>query len=290
MENFRQAAIIGLGLMGGSTAKNLKTHTSITVYGHDRKEKTIADAIDQGAIDGRLTKAHLASCDLVVVALYPKDAVDFIIDHLNFIQKGAVVIDLCGIKRFLHDQLWQPCQQRGIHYLGAHPMAGRETSGFAHSMESLYDEASMILTPDPDLPKVVLDRVRNLCRQMGFRQIVETTPEHHDDIIAYTSQLAHVLSSAYIQNPAAGQFNGFTGGSFQDLTRVSRLNETMWGELFLRNKDMLTKHLGYLIGKLESYKQSLEQEDTATLFQLMERGTTIKNRLLQEEKGELLEE
>lgn len=161
-------------------------------------------------------------------------------------------------------------------------MAGRETSGFDNALDSLYDNASVILTPDADAAPAAVEALRCLFKKLGFGQIVQTDPEKHDQMIAYTSQLAHVLSSAYIQNPLSTAYSGFTGGSFQDLTRVARLNCDMWGELFDRNRDLLCQQLDVLMELLGAYRDALKRQDEAALRFLMERGTRIKNQLLKE--------
>lgn len=280
---FHVAGVAGVGLIGGSMALALGEHTSLTVIGWDNNQETLAAALACGAIDE--AQGDISRCDLLFVALYPGAAVEFVQSHAQALQPGTVVVDLCGIKRFLCGELGEFCRQRGLCYVGAHPMAGRETSGFSSAAARIYQGASVILTPDDTTDQDALAGVEALLYQVGFGRVMRTTPQRHDEMIAYTSQLAHVLSSAYIQNPLAAAFEGFsafTGGSFQDLTRVSRLNCDMWGELFLRNRDMLCGQLDLLIEKLIDYKKAIRAEDTDTLRQLMERGTAVKEQLLSE--------
>lgn len=284
MKNFHIIGIVGLGLIGGSLALALKANTQAVVYGFDRDASVLESALHRGAIDR--ADGPLSDCDAVFVALYPQAAVQFILSHLkgepsdNQFRRQSLVVDLCGVKRMMDSALADACRTRHIHYIGAHPMAGREVSGFDNASPSLYEGASLILTPDDRTDPIILKALEELMRTIGFGAIVHTSPEHHDRMIAYTSQLAHILSSSYIQNPLAEDFTGFTGGSFQDLTRVSRLSSDMWGELFLSNRDLLMEQMDILIDNLEHYKQALAEQDAAALWRLMESGTNIKNKLL----------
>ena len=279
-QQLNTAGIVGVGLIGGSMAMALKAHTSMTVLGWDTDPQSLRAATEAGAIDS--FQGRLEDCDLVILALYPKATVDFVQEHIHQLRPGALVVDLCGIKRYVCGELSPFCRDHGVLFVGAHPMAGRETSGFSSARPGLYDGASIILTPDPWSDPAALDLAEELFLSLGFGRVVRTTPEKHDEMIAYTSQLAHILSSSYIQNPLATQFSGFTGGSFQDLTRVSRLNCQMWGELFDRNQDMLCNQLDLLIEKLIDYKKALRGHDRPELERLMETGTAIKNQLLHE--------
>ena len=274
------AGIVGVGLIGGTMAMAIKDHTPLTVFGWDRDPETLKAALAEGAIDS--AQGRLEDCDILLIALYPKDTVDFVKEHAQQIRPGTLLIDLCGIKRYLCQELSPFCKERGIRYVGGHPMSGRETSGFASAKREMYRGASIVLTPDGYTDPQAVDQAEEFFLSLGFGRVVRTTPEKHDEIIAYTSQLAHVLSSSYIQNPLACQFSGFTGGSFQDLTRVSRLNCQMWGELFDRNQDMLCNQLDLLIEKLIDYKKALRGHDHEELNRLMEHGTAIKNQLLHE--------
>lgn len=274
---FHTAGIVGLGLIGGSLALALKKNTAVRVAGFDRDARALSLARERGAIEGQ---GDARECDILFIALYPKAAVDWVRESLPALRPGALVVDLCGIKRYPCGALGPLCRENGLHYIGAHPMAGRECSGFDNALPTLFEGASLILTPDESFPPDLLRDLEGLMRQAGFAQFVHTSPEKHDEMIAYTSQLAHVLSSAYIQNPLAEEYSGFTGGSFQDLTRVSRLNPQMWGELFERNSDYLCDQLDALIQNLCDYKQALQQRDSARLFALMQRGTQIKETLL----------
>lgn len=276
---FDTIGIVGLGLIGGSLAMTLKRRTKAVVYGFDRDEITLKKALNTGAIDG--ANKPLSECDILFVALYPHAAEEFVSAHIQELSPGTIVSDLCGVKRKIAASAEPICHAAGVHYIGAHPMAGRELSGFDNAKDTLFEGASVILTPKDDADPEIVQALGAFFVQAGFGRVVRTTPEHHDRMIAYTSQLAHVLSSAYIQNPLAQDYSGFTGGSFQDLTRVARLSADMWGELFFQNSDELIMQLDVLIDKLKDYRRALLQQDQDSLWSLMEQGTRIKNCLLQ---------
>ncbi len=274
--------VIGLGLIGGSFAKAIKQNTSHIVAGIDISEDAVLQALTEGAIDKRLDDAALARCDLLFAALYPAAAITEVTARLPLLKKGCIVTDLCGVKRAVCDALDAPCRDAGLVFVGGHPMAGREFSGFAHSLPTLFSGASFILTPtrpDDAAQAQAVTTLKTLAREMGFRQTVVTTPAHHDGVIAFTSQLAHVLSNAYVKSPRATEHDGYSAGSFKDLTRVAKLNETMWSELFLHNADCLTDELSLLIDNLTAYRSALAAHDGDTLTRLLRAGREIKEGL-----------
>lgn len=268
--------VVGLGLIGGSIAKAISKNTEHTVLGLDRDREVVLRAKLTEAIDGELTEAELRDCDLVIIALYPHATIDFVREHAEEFKPGAIVTDCCGIKREVCEGIRPIAAAHPFTYVGAHPMAGAEFSGFDYSKESLFERAAMILTPDSSVGIEVMDTLKKLFLALGFRSITIATPEEHDRMIAYTSQLAHVLSSAYIKSEAAEKHRGFSAGSFKDMTRVARLNEQMWTELFLENRDNLLSEVRGLIQNLQSYADALESRDEAALFALLKEGRERK--------------
>lgn len=268
--------IVGLGLIGGSMAKSLKSRTSHTVYGIDLDQETMRLAQLCGAIDGPLSEAELSVCDLIMIAVRPQAAADWVREHASAIGGQTVVVDLCGVKRTVVEQIAPLARQYGFTYVGGHPMAGRERGGFTSSTEELYVGASMILTPDEGTDKVLLDMLRTFFLDAGFAKLTLSQPEEHDRIIAFTSQLAHVVSSAYVKSPEAQRRRGFSAGSFRDMTRVARLDEDMWTELFLADADFLTEELAILIGHLEEYREALEARDAQRIHDLLKEGRELK--------------
>ncbi len=268
--------IIGLGLIGGSLAKALRQNTDNTVWGYDSKDSVMLRAQVVKAIDGELSREKLGQCDLVIVALYPADTVKYITTFKDEIKKGSIVIDCCGVKECVCTPLYDLAKQNGFTFIGAHPMAGIEFSGFEYSENSLFDDASMIMVPGVCADIEQLHMLKSLFKQIGFAHIQISTPEEHDKIIACTSQLAHVVSSAYVKSPTASQYRGFSAGSFKDMTRVARLNETMWTELFMDNRENLIYEIDSLIQRLSEYSDALKNSDKDTLFDLLKEGKETK--------------
>ena len=271
--------IVGLGLIGGSLARSIKVHTDFEVLGMDINSQTMLQANLLGAIDGTLTEDNLARCDVVLVALYPAAIVTWITEHQDAFRPGAWVIDCGGVKEAVCTPLNALAQGKPWHYCGGHPMAGREFSGFRYAKDDLFDRASMILTPPRDAGPAVRTWLKDFFLTIGFRRVQFTTPREHDEMIAYTSQLAHVVSSAYVKCPLAQKHRGFSAGSFADMTRVAKLNEDMWTELFFDNRDALLPEINGLIDRLAAYRDALAAEDHQAMKQLLREGREIKEAL-----------
>jgi prephenate dehydrogenase len=271
-----KVGIVGLGLIGGSMAKSTKARTAHTVYGGDLDPETMTMARMCGAIDAALTDENLPQCDLILVAIRPGAAIQWVRDHADKIAKSAILVDLCGVKRVVVEAITPIAQQYGFAYIGGHPMAGTERGGFTSSTDSLYVGASMILTPDKRTDMQLLETLKAFFLDIGFANLTFSDPEEHDRIIAYTSQLAHIASSAYIKSPESQRRRGFSAGSFRDMTRVARLDEDMWTELFLDDADYLTRELDVLIQNLQDYAQALRAKDVDKLRALLKEGREMK--------------
>lgn len=271
-----KVGIVGLGLMGGSMAKSIKNRTGHTVYGIDLDQETMMLARMCGAIDAPLDGETLPRCDLVLVAIRPQAAVDWVREHASQIARSAILVDLCGVKRVVVEQIAPIAEEHGFAYIGGHPMAGRERGGFTASTDDLYVGASMILTPDKRTDMKLLETLQAFFLDVGFAKLTFSQPEEHDRIIAFTSQLAHIVSSAYVKSPEAQRRRGFSAGSFKDMTRVARLDEDMWTELFLDDADFLTHELAVLIGHLEEYQSALRDRDAQRLHDLLKEGRELK--------------
>lgn len=271
--------IAGLGLIGGSFAKAFKRHTKHTVYGYDIDTTTAEFALAHGAIDKIATEEDLPSADLTVICLYPEACVDFIKRNLGKFKETGVVMDACGIKRALYEGIGDIVNRSGgPRFVGAHPMAGREHSGFDYSGEELYEGASLIVTPenaDADAVKFVCDTAK----EIGFGSCKITDVKTHDLMIAYTSQLAHVLACSYISDPLAENHRGFSAGSFRDVTRVAYINDEMWSELFLENAEPLSKEIGVLINNLQRFKDSIDRGDKEQLRAMMRKAKAVKEQV-----------
>lgn len=268
--------IVGLGLIGGSMAKSIKVRTAHTVWGIDLDAETMTLARLSGAIDGALTPENLPLCNLVLVAIRPAAAVQWVKSNAAQIGKNAILVDLCGVKRSVCAAITPIAEEYGFAYIGGHPMAGRERGGFVNSGEALFSGASMILTPNAHTDMRMLETMKAFFTDIGFAGLTFSTPEEHDRIIAYTSQLAHIVSSAYVKSPEAQRRRGFSAGSFRDMTRVAHLDEAMWTELFLDDADYLDEQLNILIEHLNEYRDALEQKDAARLQALLQDGREKK--------------
>ncbi len=271
-----QIGIVGLGLIGGSMAKSIKSRTAHTVFGADLNRETMTLARMCGAIDAPLTEETLPKCDLVLVALCPAATIQWVREHAPQIAKTTIVVDLCGVKRVVVEALGPIAGQYGFAYIGGHPMAGRERGGFTAATDDLYVGASMILTPDHRTDMQLLETLKAFFLDLGFAGLTFSDPEEHDRIIAFTSQLAHIVSSAYVKSPEAQRRRGFSAGSFQDMTRVARLDEAMWSELFLDDADYLTDELSELVGHLSEYLDALKARDRDRLQALLRDGREKK--------------
>lgn len=272
-------AIVGLGLIGGSIAKAIKYNTDNTVYGYDIDRGVLLKAKLLGAVDEELTSDILPTCDMVILGLYPNDTLEFVRTHADKIKKGAIVMDSCGVKRVVCEPHWKVASENGFTFIGAHPMAGLHFSGFEYSDVGMFSEASMIIIPSKDVKIEDLEAVKSLYLKLGFTNIQISTPEKHDKIIAYTSQLAHVVSNAYVKSPEAEVHKGFSAGSYKDLTRVAKLNETMWTELFLENEDNLINEVDGIIANLQKYSKALKEHDAVTLKALLKEGRERKEKI-----------
>lgn len=273
-----KAAIVGMGLIGGSFAKAFKEKTDFTVYGENRSREVLEKAMAAGAIDDVLDDEKLSQCDLVVVALYPKRLIEWLESHAKAIAKNAVIIDTCGVKQAVCAPCCEIAKKHGFTFIGAHPMAGVEHSGFDYSRGDMFEGASMILVPEKDTPEQKTKWLEDISRSLGFGKIVITTPEEHDRMIAFTSQLAHVVSSAYVQSPCALNHKGFSAGSYRDMTRVATLNEDMWTELFLDNSQTLSDQIDELVDMLKRYSEAIRSHNAPVLKEMLRNGRLIKEK------------
>ncbi len=274
-------AVIGMGLIGGSFCKTLKKNTKHTVFGFDKDDSVVKKAFSEGAIDKIIAPEELQECDMSVVCLHPEQTIDFILENLDNFKSGTIVFDVCGVKKSISDAVEAELLKKGVHFVGAHPMAGREFSGYDYSLDSMFDNASFIIAKTEFTNVTALEAVKTVAEEMKFKRIVISTPEQHDSIIAFTSQLAHIVSNAYIKSPTLQNRSGYSAGSFLDMTRVAKLNEDMWTSLFMMNKDPLVYEIDTIIENLEKYRDALQNSDSATLKTLLREGRIIKENSLE---------
>ena len=270
--------IIGLGLIGGSLAKSIKQHSSHTVWGYDIDSNVITKALMCGAMDDELNDERLAQCGIVLVALYPERCVRYISENADKFAPNTLVVDCAGVKRSVYGPVSEVAKGRSWTYIGGHPMAGKERNGFDVSDAHLFRGASYILVPC-GAPQEAVDTVRQLAFSMGFGSVTLANPAHHDRMIAYTSQLPHVLACAYVLSPSCEQHVGFSAGSYHDVSRVARINEVMWTELFLENREPLLAELDLLLDNLKDFRDAIHREDGDTLRRIMKQSRLTKEKL-----------
>lgn len=272
-----KVGVVGLGLIGASFAKAYKENDAeAVVYGWNRTETVSEMAKMQGVIDDYLTDDNLEQCDLVILSLYPAATLKWMQDHKNHFNKDGLVIDACGTKRVVCEEAFKIAKEAGFTFVGCHPMAGTKFSGMSYSRGDMYKGAPMVVVPPVFDDIELLQRVKDLLAPCNFGSFHIATAEEHDKMIAFTSQMAHLVSNAYIKSPSSRNHKGFSAGSYKDMTRVAWLNPTMWTQLFLENKDNLIFEIDNLIGELAKYKDALERDDFDYLRDLLDEGRRIK--------------
>lgn len=267
--------ICGLGLIGGSMAKAYK-EAGHTVLGYDISDATLGYCSLAGITDGVLTPETIPSCDLIFVALYPVESIKYLESIADHIPSSAVVIDLCGTKAKICECGFVLAERYGFTFVGGHPMAGTQYSGIKYAKATLFKNAPMVLVPPTFDDIEFLDRIKKLLAPAGFGRFSVTTAEEHDRMIAFTSQLAHVVSNAYVKTPTAQNHKGFSAGSYKDMTRVAWLNENMWTELFIENREPLLYELDHIIESLSEYRDAIAAEDSDSLRSLLRDGRIAK--------------
>ena len=267
--------ILGLGLIGGSLARAyaLAGHT---VYAAEKDETMLAFAQLAGAVDVPLTPENLRECQLVLLAIYPEGSAAWLAENARHISRSALVMDCCGVKQQICEKCFPLAEEFGFTFIGGHPMAGTQFSGFKHSRADLFQGAPMVLVPPKFDDMDLLDRAKNALAPCGFGSFSVTTARDHDRMIAFTSQMPHIISNAFIKSPTALEHKGFSAGSYRDLTRVAWLNPGMWAELFLENREFVLSELDTLITALTAYRTAVAESDSDTLITLLEEGKRRK--------------
>ena len=267
--------ILGLGLIGGSLARAYAKEGH-RVYVWDRDSSILDFAKLAGVAHGTLDETTIPSCDLILLAIYADGSVCWLEENAMYIAKSTLVIDCCGVKKTVCQRCFPLAERCGFTFIGGHPMAGSHNSGFKYSRSNLFQGAPMVLVPprfdDPEL----LQWAENLLAPCRFGSFSVTTAEEHDKMIAFTSQMPHIISNGYIKSPTAMQHKGFSAGSYKDLTRVAWLNPQMWAELFLSNKENVLYELDTFITALEKYKKALVEENASELIALLDEGRKLK--------------
>ena len=267
--------ILGLGLIGGSLARAYAM-AGHTVYVHNRNQDMLAFAQLAGAVDAPLTDENIGSCDLILLAIYPEGSARWLEEKAHLVNPNALVMDCCGVKQLICGRCFPLAERYGFTFMGGHPMAGTQFSGFKYSRANLFQGQPMVLVPPRFDDMDLLDRAKQALAPCGFGSFSVTTAEEHDRMIAFTSQMPHILSNAFIKSPTAASHRGFSAGSYKDLTRVAWLNPQMWAELFMENKQFVLSELNTYIASLQQYQAAIEADDMDTLVQLLEEGKRRK--------------
>ena len=275
----RLIVVAGLGLLGGSMAKALKRYTDCTVYGWNRTRSVTETALAQGAIDGVAGDEDLARCDLLIPALYPEATIEFLRRAIPLMKRGAQVVDLVGVKQRLVEEITPIALERGVRFTGGHPMAGLARAGYERSFPDLFQGASMILVPTESTGPRDLEDLESLFAQVGFRRVRVCDARTHDRMIAHTSQLAHLVSNSYVKSPVSPDYVGFSGGSYKDMTRVACLDERVWKELFLLNREALLPEIDLLVRNMSELRDTIGAGDGDRLEELLRQGREAKEHI-----------
>ena len=270
-----KVGILGLGLIGGSLARAYAI-AGHTVYAAEKDESMLSFAQLAGAVDGQLTPESLSECELVLLAIYPEGSAAWLEKNAMHISKDALVMDCCGVKQLICEKCFPLAEQYGFTFMGGHPMAGTHFSGFKYSRADLFRGAPMVLVPHRFDDMDLLDRAKDALAPCGFGSFSVTTARDHDRMIAFTSQMPHILSNAFIKSPTALEHKGFSAGSYRDLTRVAWLNPQMWAELFLENREFVLNELTTYIDALAQYRDAVQAQDLDTLIALLDEGKRRK--------------
>ena len=273
-----KVGILGLGLIGGSLARAyaLEGHT---VYATQRNENMLSFAMLAGAVHGRLSEDTIPACDLILLAIYPEGSASWLEQNAHLISRDTLVIDCCGTKVEICRRCFPLAEKYGFTFVGGHPMAGSQFSGFKYSRADLFEGAPMVLVPPVFDNMQLLERVKAALKPCNFGSFSVTTAQEHDKMIAFTSQMPHILSNAFIKSPTALNHKGFSAGSYKDLTRVAWLNPQMWAELFLENRENVLFELNTYIQSLQAYQKAIQEEDMAQLVALLEEGKRRKEQV-----------
>ena len=270
--------ILGLGLIGGSFARAY-AKAGHKVYGGVRRKEMLEFAMLADAVHGELSEETIPQCDLILLSIYPEGCVQWLKKNAHLINKDCLVMDAGGVKKTVCQQCFPLAEQYGFTFVGGHPMAGSHNSGFKYSRSNLFHGAPMVLVPPRFDDIALLQRAKDALEPCRFGKFSVTSAENHDRMIAFTSQMPHILSNAFIKSPTALEHKGFSAGSYKDLTRVAWLNPQMWAELFLHNKENVLRELDVYINSLQQYRAAIEQNDAHELVRLLDEGRRRKEQV-----------
>ncbi len=268
----KKTAVIGLGIIGGSICAAL-SKAGYAVDGKDIQRENVRIAIEKGYIQGEAT--DISQYDVVFLAVPPKATLSLLQETV--FKEGALVSDICGVKAIIEKAVY--AKQRNYRYVGIHPMAGKETSGLASASAELFRMANLVITLSEKTQESALIEIKEYAKAMRFGKIVECSAKEHDEKIALTSQLAHVVSNAYVKSPQVKHCEGFTGGSFQDMTRIAGVDENMWTQLYMYNREAILEELNGLLSHLNEYREAIEKMDEKALSKALKEGRLLRENI-----------
>ena len=270
--------ILGLGLIGGSLARAYSKAGHV-VFACEQDRGMLGFAQLAGAICGELTQNNISDCDLILLAIYPGGSAAWLEENCHLVRKDALVMDCCGTKTEICERCFPIAKKYGFTFIGGHPMAGSHNSGFKYSRSNLFQGAPMVLVPPRFDDMQLLEWAKEMLSPCKFGSFSVTTAPEHDRMIAFTSQMPHIVSNAYIKSPTALSHKGFSAGSYKDLTRVAWLSPQMWAELFLDNQENILFELDYYIESLKAYREAVAAGDMESLVQLLDEGKKRKEQV-----------
>ena len=274
----KKVAVIGLGIMGGSIAKALKKSNKYYVVGYNKPEEINDKALKDGAVDEIWDGTTPLDTDITLLAVNPSVTFELLETLPSLLKKGSILTDICGIKGEVVSLGEEACKRAGIRFVGGHPMAGRERSGYDYSTEDLFFNRSYILTETQNTDKEAINELSQMALDIGCAGVTITSPAHHDKMIAYTSQIPHILAGAYMNSPTSATHNGYSAGSYHDVSRVASVDENLWTQLFLANKENLLYEIDILIRNLQDYKDAVACMDGSRLSGIIKTGRILKER------------
>ena len=271
--------VAGLGLIGGSMAKAIKKNTDCRVLGWNRTRAVCERALQEGAIDAIAEEEDFGNCDMLIVGMPPSASERFLLEKIPQLRPGTLAVDLVGVKARIVETVGPVAREHGVRFTGGHPMQGLAHAGYDRSYADLYRGASMILVPSAATQPGDIEELGSFFRSAGFGLITVADAEIQDQMIAHTSQLAHIVSNSYVRSPVSSNYVGFCGGSYKDMTRIACLDETIWKELFIWNKDALLPEINDLISNITRLRDAIEAEDYDRLEALLREGRLAKERI-----------
>lgn len=274
----KKVAVIGLGIMGGSIAKALKKSNKYYVVGYNKPEEINDKALKDGAVDEIWDGTTPLDTDITLLAVNPRVTFELLETLPSLLKKGSILTDICGVKGEVVSLGEEVCKRAGIRFVGGHPMAGRERSGYDYSTEDLFFNRSYIFTETVNTNKEALNILSQMALDIGCSDVTITSPEYHDKMIAYTSQIPHILAGAYMNSPTSATHKGYSAGSYHDVSRVASVDENLWSQLFLQNKDNLLYEIDILIRNLQDYKEAVTRNDSSRLSGIIKTGRILKER------------